>query len=173
MGTRFGDLPGFDTAIKDPLITIGHGPGAATGTTAIGAIAVRVQFAKIIATGPSNGPAFFKIGLAEGFQRFAAIITGIVIGNGHLMHRLIQLDFALFNIFKQQIKDGDDFEFLECFGVPSVQPGPGCKVGVTSLGQEQHLAVQPAHVVNDTTDHRFHRLIVAGKKSPVHTFPVL
>ncbi len=136
LSARFCNLSGLDPTIEDPFVAVGHRPGTATSATAIGAISVRVEFAQIVTTGSCYRPTFFKIRLTEGFQGFAAIVAWIVIRDSHLMDRLIQLDFSLFNIFEQQIKDGDDLELFECFGIPFVQPGPGCKVGVASLGKE-------------------------------------
>ena len=88
------------------------------------------------------------------------------------MYRFIKLYLPLFNIFEEQIKNGDNLEFFECFRVPSVQPGPGCKVGMASLGEEENLTVQPPHVVDNATDNCFQCLIIPGKKPPVHSLPV-
>lgn len=88
------------------------------------------------------------------------------------MNRLINLNFPLFYIFEQQIKNGGNPELFECFWVPSVQPGPGCKIGMASLGKEEDLTVQPPHVIDNAADNRFHCLIIPGKKPPVNPFPV-
>ncbi len=96
-----------------------------------------------------------------------------MIGHGHFINRLIKLNFPLLYIFEQQIKHGDNLKLIECFRVPSVQPGPGCKIGMASLGEEKDLTVQPPHVIDNAADNRFHCLIVPGEKSPVNPFPVL
>lgn len=156
ISSRFGDLPGFNPPVKNPLAGIRHRPGTTTGTTTVCAIAIWVQLTDIITTGARYRSPFLKICLAKGFQGFAAVITWIVIGHWNIMYRFIQLYFSLFNIFEQQIKNGDNLEFFECFRVPSVQPGPGCKIGMASLRQEKNLTVQPPHVVDNAADNRFH-----------------
>lgn len=160
LGSRLGNLSGLDSAIKNPFFGKRHGPGPTTGAAAISTFSVGIQFADIIAAGFGDGPSLFKIGLTKGFERLAAVVARIMVGNGHGVYRLIQLDLAFLNIFMEQIKDGDDFEFIERFGVPPVQPGPGCKISVASLGEEEHLAVQPPHVVDYPADDGFHRLVV-------------
>ena len=79
------------------------------------------------------------------------------------MFRLIKLNSSFFYILQEEIKNSDNLEFLECFRIPSVQPGPGCKVGVASLGKQENLTVQPAHIVDNTADHCFHGFIIAGE----------
>lgn len=168
----FTDLPGLYPTVKNPFVGKRHGPGATTGTAAVGTIAIGVEFPEIITAGPGNSSAFFKISLTKGLKGFTAVVAGIMIGNGHGVHCLVQLNPALLNIFKEQIKNGNNFKFFECFWVPLVQPGPGCKIGVASLGEEENLAVQPPHVVDNPADHGFHRLIVTGKQAPVDPLPI-
>lgn len=172
VGPGLGYLPGLDAAIEHALIGERHRPGSAACTTAVGAVSVGVEFADVIAASPGNGSALFEIGLAEGLEGFAPVVAGIMIGNSHGMNRLIQLNLAFLDVFEEQIEDGDDFEFVECFGVPLVQPGPGCEICVASLGEEENLAVQPPHVVDNPADYGFHRFIVAGKQTPVDSLPV-
>jgi len=167
-----GNLSGLDTTIKHTLVGIRHCPGTTPGTTTVGTITVWVQFPYIIAAGFGHRPPFLEIRLPKSFKGFTAIVAWIVIGNCHLMYRLINLNFPLLKILKQQIEDSDYLEFFECFWVPSVQPGPGCKVSMSSLWEEENLTVQPPHVINEASDNRFHRLIIPGKKPPVHTFPI-
>jgi hypothetical protein len=50
------------------------------------------------------------------------------------MDTFIQLDSAFMDVFEQKIEYGIDFELFENFRKPSVQPGPGCKIGMASLG---------------------------------------
>ena len=76
------------------------------------------------------------------------------------MDFFIQLDLAFFDIFEEQIENAYYFELIEYFWVPPVQPGPGCKISVASLGEEENLAVQPPHIVDNPADHGFHRLVV-------------
>ncbi len=66
LGTRFGDLSSLDTAIEHPLVGVWHCPGTTSGATAISTVAVGVEFAKIIATGPGDSSTFFKVRLAKG-----------------------------------------------------------------------------------------------------------
>jgi hypothetical protein len=152
----FGDLTGFDTSIEYPFACIGQRPGTTPGTTTVCSISIWVQLTDIITTGTRNRSPFLEICLTKGFQGLAAVVAWIVIGHRKIMYRFIQLYFSLFNIFEQQIKNGDNLELFECFRVPSVQPGPGCKIGMASLGEEEDLTIQPPHVVNNATDNRFH-----------------
>ncbi len=160
LGTGLGNLPGLDAAVKHPLIRIRQRPGSAACTTAVGTVTVRIQFPHIVAAGLGDLPSFLKICLTKGLQGFSAIITWVMIRYRHGVNRFIELYFPFFDIFEQQIEYGYYFEFLECFRIPSVQPGPGCKIGMASLGEEEDLTVQPPHVVDNPADNGFHRFII-------------
>jgi len=134
MRTGFTDLSGFDPTVENAFVGERHCPGATPGTTAVGAVAVGVELPEIIAAGFGDDASFLEVRLAECLQGLTAVVAGVVICDRHSMDCLVQLNLALLNIFKKKIKNGHDFEFFESFRVPLVQPGPGCKVCVASLG---------------------------------------
>jgi len=76
---------------------------------------------------------FFKIPVAESLLAFPAVIAGIMDGREFFMDGFVDLDSSRLNVFFQEIVDGNDFVFLEDFGIPSLQTKPGRIVGVPSL----------------------------------------
>ena len=57
------------------------------------------------------------------------------------MYCFIKLYSTFFDILKKKIKNGCNLKFFKCFRVPSVQPRPGCKVCMASLGEEENFTV--------------------------------
>ena len=84
-----------------------------------------------------------------------------------MIHSLLRVDGgielypALLDVIDQEIENSADLKIFECLRVPSVQPEPGCEIGMASLGEEKDLAFEPPHVVYNSTDYCFHGLIIA------------
>jgi len=72
--------------------------------------------------------------MPECLQGLAAIIARIMIGSQMCMQFGINLDAVIFQVFKEQIKDGVNFELFQNFRKPFLQPGPGRVVGMASFG---------------------------------------
>ncbi len=157
-----GYLPRLHATIENSYLMEGHRPGPTTCTTTIICGSIRLHLNGIWATGPGNQTSLFIVCLFKHLHGFAAIIARIVIGRFLGMYGIIQLYPVLPDIFEQQVKNGGDLKFLQCLGVPSVQPVPGCKVSMASLRQKKNLALQPPHIIDNTTDNGFHGFVVPG-----------
>lgn len=157
---RFGDLPCLDASVENPFVGVRQSPGPAPGPTTIGTVSVGIQFSYIIATGFSHRATFFKIGLPKCLQGLSAVIAGVVISSRNIVNRFVELYFSASYIFKEKVENCCDFELFECFRIPFVQPRPGRKVCMASLGEEEYLTIQPPHVVNNSADNCFHCFIV-------------
>ncbi len=102
----------------------------------------------------------FKVAVAEGLLAFPAVVARVVDGREFFMDGFVKLDSSRLNVFLEEIVDGNDFVFLENFGIPILQTKPGRIVGVPSLGQEERLALQSLQVFNDAAYKFFHRLVI-------------
>jgi hypothetical protein len=71
--------------------------------------------------------------IAEGHLGLAHVVAGVVDGDGVVVDGGIQLDAPLIDVFLQELLDADTLEFIEDFGEPIFEPGPGCKVGMPSF----------------------------------------
>jgi hypothetical protein len=158
--SRVPDLLGLHPPIVDSLVRIRHGPRAAACAAAIVVHPVRIHVDNVLAALLGDPPRLFKVAVAESLLALPAVIAGIMHGREFLVNGFIQFDSSRLNVFFEEIVNGDDFVFLENFGVPILQTKPGRIVGVPSLGQEKRLTLQPLHVLDNTTDKRLHGLVI-------------
>jgi len=76
---------------------------------------------------------FFIVAVAEFFFGIAGIVAGIMIGGNPFETGTIQPDFALRDIFDQQIENRKGAKLLERLRIPFFETRPGREIGVASL----------------------------------------
>ena len=82
-------LPCLFTAVKDPLLFIGHGPGTPSSTAAEVVHLGRIHFHIVLTTLLGDPTGFFKIAVTKSFKALTAIIAGVMHGRQLLMDRLV------------------------------------------------------------------------------------
>ncbi len=89
------------------------------------------------------------------------------------MDTWIYVDPLVLEVLHEKVKNRIDLDLFQEFWEPLGQPEPGCKIGVTSLRQQERLAVQTLHVVHNPADNGLHCLVITGEQTPVDPLPVV
>ena len=172
IGTGGSDLIKFSPGVEDSFLVIPGCQRPATNATADLIHAIRIGVDPVFHTLAEDPTRFIKVTIPELSLRLPSVITGIVVRSRFGNFRPVQLDFILFDIINEQIKNSDKRKFLKCGWIIFFETRPGCQVGVASFGPQQRVHFQSLHLFDNPSGHYFHGMVVTGKVTPTGPFPV-
>ena len=166
------DLGHFPAAVMYAffIVTAGQCPAAAAAAHLMHPAGMQVN--PIGHTLVQYPPRFFKKAMAKALPGAATVIAWIMVRRSLSIPLAIQFDPPGLDIFNEQIEHGDGFELFQGFGIPCLQTIPGCQIGMASFGPQKGFNVKPAHVVDNSTGHGLHGLIISGEIAPGRPLPV-
>ena len=166
------DLVRFSAGIKCAFLVVSGDQGAPSPAATDLVHVRRVKVCPVIHALAENPAGLFEKSMAKPFLGSSPIITRVMIGCRSFETRFIQFDAPLFNVSDEQIEYRDKFKFFEDLRMICFETRPGRKVGMPSFGPQECLDLQLLHLFDNAAAHGFHGLIIAGKISPVGSFPV-